>query len=108
MIVLAARFMCELAALAALAWWGAGAGGVLAAIALPGAAALMWGTVVAPRAKHRLRDPLRFVAESLVWSGAIAALVARHQLALAVGFGVVAFGTAFAARRFEPEVTPAG
>jgi hypothetical protein len=104
-VVLAIRFACELAALGAIGWWGARAGGVPLAIALPAVAATLWGAWIAPRARHRLRDPLRLAAESVVWFGAIAALAGLGQLAAAVGFGVIALGTAIAARRYEPRVT---
>lgn len=104
-IVLTLRFLCELAALGALGWWGAHAGGVVLAIVVPLAAAVLWGAWVAPRARRRLRDPLRFAAESIVWAGAIAAVVALGHVALAVGFGVVALSTAVGTRRYEPQVS---
>lgn len=106
-VVLAIRFACELAALGALGWWGARAGSVPLAIALPAAAAIFWGVLIAPRARHRLRDPLRLAAESVVWFGAIAALADLGQVAAAIGFGVIALVTAVAARRYEPAVAPA-
>ena len=106
MIVMALRFACELAALGALGWYGARVGGIAAGIALPLVAATLWGIAIAPRAKHRLRDPARFVAESVVWGGAIAALVLLGRVELAVGFGVLAFATALGARRYEAAVTP--
>ena len=102
-IVLAIRFACELAALAALGWWGARASGIVLAIALPVAAATLWGAVVAPRARHRLRDPLRFAAECIVWASAVLALVDGGQAVLAAGFGVVAIGIAIASRWYEPD-----
>lgn len=58
---LALKFLLELAALAALGLWGAsishGVGAVLLAIGLPAAAAALWGTLAAPKARRRL--PLR-------------------------------------------------
>ncbi len=101
-VVMGLRFACELAALGALAWWGAAASGTALAIALPIVAATYWGLLVAPRAPHRLRDPLRFAAESLVWAAAVAALVMLGRIGLGAGFGVVAIATAIGARRFEP------
>ena len=55
---LALKFLLELAALAVFALWGAsladGVGAVLLAIALPLAAAGLWGALAAPRARRRL------------------------------------------------------
>ncbi|HEY5945124.1 MAG TPA: YrdB family protein [Kofleriaceae bacterium] len=102
MIALTLRFLCEIGALVALGWWGSHAGGIALAIALPVIAGTLWGLFVAPRAARRLRDPLRFVVESVVWCGAIAALVALDRIAYAAAFGAIAFVTAVAARRYEP------
>ena len=55
---LGAKFLLELAALAAFAWWGGTVGhgvvSVLCAIAAPLLAAVLWGRWAAPRAKRRL------------------------------------------------------
>ena len=104
-VVMTVRFLCELAALAVLGWSGAHEAGVALAIALPVAAAALWGAWVAPRAKRRLRDPARFAVESIVWLSAIIGLVLLGQRAAAAGFGILAFATAIGARRFEPEVS---
>ena len=40
-----------------------------------------------------------------MWIGSIAALVDLDRLNLAITFGVLAFVTAAAARRYEPQVT---
>lgn len=100
--VLTIRFLCELAALAALAWWGQTIAGPALAIALPAAAATLWGLWIAPRAKHRLADPLRLATETIVWGGATASLIGVGHLPIAIAFAVVALGTAIAARRYEP------
>lgn len=62
------RFLIELACLAALAYWGAGAtGDVLANLALailvPTAAAVAWGVWSAPRASRRLSGRRRAALE---------------------------------------------
>jgi hypothetical protein len=61
---LALKFVLELAALAAFGIWGAsiadGPAAVLLAIGLPIVVAALWGTLAAPRARHRL--PLRLRA----------------------------------------------
>ena len=103
-LVLGIRFACELFALAALAWWGHDEAGLALAIGLPVAAAVLWGAWVAPRARHRLTDPLRFAVESIVWAGAIAALIGVGRIAIAVTLGVLAIASAAAARRYEPPV----
>ena len=106
-LVLTLRFACELAALGALAWWGRDEGGIVLAIALPLLAATLWGLAIAPRAKRRLRDPWRFATESIVWIGAIAALVLVYRFELAIGFAIVAFATAIGARKYEPDAVSA-
>ena len=57
-INLGVKFALELAALAALAWWGGTVGdgvvSVLVAIAAPTIAAVLWGRWAAPRAERRL------------------------------------------------------
>ena len=103
--ILTVRFACELAALAILAWWGARTAGAPLAIAAPLAAALLWGAWVAPKASRRLRDPLRFAAESVVWAGSTAALVALGHAVLAAGFAAISLVTAVLARRHEPAAT---
>ena len=77
---LAVRFLLELVLLAALAWWGFTLEApllvrLLAGVAALGAAALVWGRWIAPRARNRLADPLRFGIETVLWiagAGAIA------------------------------------
>jgi len=101
-VVMAIRFTCELAMLAAFAWWGVHAGGVAVAIAAPLVAGIVWGLWIAPRARRRLRDPARFAVESVLWLAATVAL-ADHLL-IAIAFAVLAFATAVGARRFEHEV----
>lgn len=101
-IVLTIRFLCELGALVAVGWWGYHVH-VALAIALPLVVGVVWGLFVAPRAKTRLRDPWRFLVESVVWAGAIAALATVPVIAIA--FGALAIVTAVLARRYEPGVT---
>jgi hypothetical protein len=67
-VLLAVRFLFELAMLAALAWGGYHlvddtATGLLLAVLLTGAAVVVWGRWVAPRSSHRLRDPARACVE---------------------------------------------
>lgn len=85
--VLTVRFVCELAAVAAVAYWGyetAGgpAGVILGAVS---AAALMvfWTTFLAPRRRVDLPLPARLALELGVWLVAAAALWSAGQPALA-------------------------
>ena len=77
---LVVRFLCELAALAALAVWGAQASDdpalqVLLGISAPLLVVAVWGMWVAPRASRRARDPWRAGMEVLVFGAAVAGLV---------------------------------
>ena len=89
------RFVLELCALAAVAYWGwSEHGGIwrwLLVIAAPLAVAVLWGNTIAPKAKRRVDDPWRLAVELLVFGAATAALVAAGQPTLAIAFaGAVA------------------
>lgn len=77
------RFALELAALGALAYWGAQAvqptlGRLALAVLAPLAAALLWGAFVSPKAV--VRDPvLRAGVEAVVFGAAAVALVLASQ-----------------------------
>jgi hypothetical protein len=75
---LALAFLLELCALAALAIWGAktgsGAGAVVLAIAAPAAMAVVWGAFLSPRAAFPLHGPGKFIAATVVFALAAAAL----------------------------------
>ncbi len=92
---LVVRFVVELAGLAGLAVWGAGAtssgvGQVVLAIAAPLAAAGIWGVWSAPKAARRLPGSGLLGLELALLAAAVAALVAAgHPLAGGV-LGVVA------------------
>ncbi|HEX3761320.1 MAG TPA: YrdB family protein [Kofleriaceae bacterium] len=85
---LAFKFVLELAALAALAIWGASLSGsvvpVVVAIAAPLAMALVWGVWCAPRASRRLPMPVRAVVELGVFALAALALAAAGHVVWAV------------------------
>src|SRR5689334_6956003 len=92
---LGVRFVLELAALAAAAYWGAtapvgGVGRVCLAIAAPALVAVVWGLFIAPKARIPTgllgRAGLGFV----VFSIAALALWARGQTSLAALFEGVA------------------
>jgi Protein of unknown function (DUF2568) len=85
---LVARFLLELAALAALAWCGAdtghGAVSVLLAVGAPLVAATVWGLLVAPRRRHEISRAARFALQALVFGASAAWLLAIDRPALAV------------------------
>jgi len=86
---LAVRFVLEIAALVALGLWGWNAPGpvavqVIAAAVTPLAAAVVWGTWVAPKAPRRLPDPLRLGIEVLVFGNAVVGLLATGHPGWAV------------------------
>jgi hypothetical protein len=79
-LALAIRFGIELGAFAALAWGGWRVDGpvwlrILLAVVFVAAAVVIWGRWVAPRAPHKLADPLRLVPEWVVFGGATVALI---------------------------------
>ena len=82
------RFVLELCMLAALGYGGfESASGLLAyvlAIALPLAAAVVWGMFIAPKARRPTVDPIRIVLEACLFAAAGAALAGR-QVRLASG-----------------------
>jgi hypothetical protein len=85
---LAIRFLLELCALAAVAYWGSRASdstvvNVVVAIAAPLGMAAFWGILLAPNSRRRLEQPLRTLAELAFLAVAVAALVAVNQPVLA-------------------------
>lgn len=94
---LAVRFLLEVCALAALAYGGWHAGGpvwlrVVLAVALPLAAAIIWGRWVAPKASHPMKDPQRLLPEWVVFGGATLALALTVHPILAALLAVLAAG----------------
>jgi Protein of unknown function (DUF2568) len=91
---LAVKFLLELAAFAAFAYWGARAGSgataVVLAIVAPAAAVVVWGVFAAPRSGRRLPLTARAPLELGVFALAGAALAAAGSVVLAVVFGGVA------------------
>lgn len=91
---LALRFLLELCALAALAYWGFQTGrGLIVKIGLgigaPLLAAVVWATLVAPNAAVRLPGLVPFVLGLVILWLAAAALAAAGHPSLAVVFGVI-------------------
>lgn len=88
---LALKFLIELSAIAAFAYWGSSTAGgvpaVLLAIAAPAAGIALWGTLAAPKAKRRLRTSFRVPFELTVFALAVAALLAATATATALVLG---------------------
>jgi hypothetical protein len=89
-LMLLLAFLLELAAIAALAWWGfaldaAGWARVLAGVGVPLVAVVLWGLYAAPRARFKV--PAAAVAVKIVvYGAATAALAAVGHVTLAVVF----------------------
>ena len=104
-------FLGELAALAALAFWGftepAGAvGRVLLGVGLPAAAAVLWGLFAAPRAVVRV-PVLVVVTKVAVQGGAVAALALTGHPWLAVALAAaVVLGQLLTATSSPPAAGP--
>ncbi len=93
-LLLGVRFGLELAALAALGYWGFTTdGGTLTKIILglgaPLLAAVLWGLFVSPKARFG-NEVLRGVVEAVVFGGAVLALADAGHPQLSIAFAVVA------------------
>jgi hypothetical protein len=84
------RFLLELCALGALAYWGFRvSSGVLQwvlGIGAPLAMAVIWGRFMSPKATSRLNDPARLIAEIAIFGIAAVALADADQPTLAIAF----------------------
>ncbi len=98
---LTVRFACEVAAVAALVWWGWPWLGIVLGVVV----ILVWGAVVAPKARRRLRDPWRLVVELVIFAAATAAFAAVGRPIPAIVFAVAAVVTALLVRRWPEPVT---
>ena len=92
---LALRFLLELGALAALAYWGWHTGNTTAtqlilAVGTPLLAATIWGRFIAPKAPRRLEDPIRVGVEIVFFASATVALAATGASTVAAIFGIAA------------------
>jgi Protein of unknown function (DUF2568) len=105
---LAFRFGMELVTLAVLAWAGASASAGLAVriiLAIGGPVLLMviWGAVMAPTARRRLRDPARLGAELAIFLASAVALAAAGHVVPAVIYAVIAVAAASLSRVIAPD-----
>jgi hypothetical protein len=96
-VTLTVRFLCELAMLTALAYWGFtvgnGVGTWVLGVGAPLLAAVVWGAWVAPKARWPVPIPTRVVIELIVFGAAVGALAVAGQPVLAVVLGVAALDT---------------
>jgi hypothetical protein len=96
-VTLTVRFLCELAMLAALAYWGFivgdGIGAWVLGVGAPLVAAVVWGAWVAPKARWPVPIPVRVVIELVLFGVAVGALAVAGQPVLAVVLGVAALVT---------------
>ena len=94
-LLLTVRFLLELAALAALAWWGVRTGQTALAKLLLGAGAplamaVVWGAFIAPKAAFAVPGPVHVALQLAVLAAATAALVAIQKHTAAEAFAVTA------------------
>jgi len=106
-LLLALRFLSELALLAGFSVAAARLGGdvlfsVLGAVLAPALAATIWGLTLAPRARRRLADPLRLLVESALFAAAGMALAASGLVVTGVVLAVAGITLAALLRRFAP------
>src|SRR5262245_37321777 len=91
---LAVRFLVELCALAALAYWGFSLDApivvrVVLGVTAPLVSALAWGAYVAPRARLSAPASMRLTVELAVLGAAVVALAFTGPDGLAWAFGVL-------------------
>jgi len=80
------RFLLELALLVGLGWWGGHVVGWWAAIVLPAAAAVLWGSFLSPKARWTIPRPAKLVLELGLFGLAAAGYYGAGQPWIAVGF----------------------
>ena len=87
------KFLLEVAALAAFAYWGAGTGAMpvslFLAIATPAAAAVLWGVFAAPKSDRRLPLQPRIRFELTIFTAAVLALLSAGVPGLAVAMSAL-------------------
>ena len=72
------------------------------AVAAPVLAMIIWGLWLAPRARRRLRDPLRLTVELVLFAVAAVALAVTGPVVAALVFAVIAIGVALLLRVVAP------
>jgi hypothetical protein len=91
---LGVRFLLELSAISAVAYWGfetgTGLSEWLLAVGAAGLVIVVWALFISPKATIELTPPVRLVLEFVVFGAAALALAAAGQRTLAVVFAVIA------------------
>lgn len=87
---LSVRFLLELAALGAIAWWGFRTGGAPLGIGAPLVVATFWGLVLSPKADVDLPAVATIALQLAVLAAASAALVGVQRAGLAAALAAVA------------------
>jgi hypothetical protein len=82
------RFLLELGLLVGVGWWGAHEVGWWAAVALPLAAASLWGSFLSPKARWMIPTWGRLGLEIVLFGLAAVGYWAAGHPGLAVGFAV--------------------
>ena len=105
--LLTLRFLTELATVAALAAAGALAHTAVAwrvVLAILGVVlfAVIWGRWIGPRAAHRLTDPVRLVAEIVIFVVSAVALSVVGYPVIGIVLGVISIATAATLRAVMP------
>lgn len=103
---MALRFVVEMAAYAALGFWGAtNPSPLIVRVALatltPLAAMVLWSLLLAPKARWRQHDPLAMVLELAVFAGAAVAIGVTGPVWLTEAFIAVAVANTILVRLFE-------
>lgn len=103
-------FLLELAALAALGYWGYCTGGsfftsLLLGIGAPLLAAIAWGLFAAPKSVFK-NHMLAIATKALVFGAAFLALAAKDQRWLAVMFGVLVIANFLMLAYTKPASSP--
>ena len=107
------RFLLELCALAAVAYWGSRVSSTIAVnvvvgVAAPLLLAAVWGLFLAPKSSRHPDPPGRWLLELLVLAAAVAALAASDLAFLAALLGVVAILDGMLLQIWGLDVDPAG
>ncbi|MCP9952248.1 YrdB family protein [Actinomadura madurae] len=107
-------FLLEIAAIAALAWWGFTTGGntlvaAVLGIGAPVVAVIFWGLFAAPRARFTVALPLVLLVKAAVFGAGALALYGVGHHGAAIGFAVIALlNTALATVDREAHFRAAG
>jgi len=94
-LALTVRFLLEVAALGAVAWWGVRTGETAAArillgVGAPLAVAVVWGAFVAPKAAFAVPGAVHVALQLTVLAAAVGALVAIREVTAAEVLAVTA------------------